>query len=87
MGIVQSWNPAFARILGLNSQSTTDPQPLHDLLAPHGAQVDELLQRCLATGEADEIDLELSQTGSPSSEWIQLSVNPISPDEHSGGPQ
>jgi diguanylate cyclase (GGDEF)-like protein/PAS domain S-box-containing protein len=78
-GIVQSWNPAFARILGLGVQTVGDPQRLHDLLAPHGPQVDELLQRCLTTGEPDEIDLELSRTGSQSSEWIELSVNPVGP--------
>jgi diguanylate cyclase (GGDEF)-like protein/PAS domain S-box-containing protein len=78
-GIVQSWNPAFARILGLGVQTASDPQRLHELLAPHGSQVDELLQRCLATGEADEIDLEISRAGSPSSEWIELSVNPVGP--------
>jgi hypothetical protein len=38
-----------------------------------------LLQRCLATGEPGEIDLELSRTGLPSSKWIELSVNPIGP--------
>jgi diguanylate cyclase (GGDEF)-like protein/PAS domain S-box-containing protein len=78
-GIVQSWNPAFARILGLGVQTAGDPQRLHELLAPHGVQVDELLQRCLATGEPDEIDIELSRTSLPSSEWIELSVNPIGP--------
>src|ERR1700736_6268353 len=78
-GIVQSWNPAFARILGLGMQTAGAPQRLHELLAPHGLQVDELLQRCLATGEPDEIDLELNRAGLPSSEWIELSVNPIGP--------
>jgi diguanylate cyclase (GGDEF)-like protein/PAS domain S-box-containing protein len=76
-GIVQSWNPAFARILGLGGQTAGEPQRLHELLAPHGPQIDELVQRCLATGEPDEIDLELSRTGLPGSEWIELSVNPI----------
>ena len=78
-GIVQSWNPAFGRILGLGMQTAGAPQRLHELLAPHGLQVDELLQRCLATGEPDEIDLELNRAGLPSSEWIELSVNPIGP--------
>jgi diguanylate cyclase (GGDEF)-like protein/PAS domain S-box-containing protein len=76
-GIVQSWNPAFARILGLGGQTGGAPQRLQEVLAPHGLQVDELLQRCLATGEPDEIDLELSRTGLPGNEWIELSVNPI----------
>jgi diguanylate cyclase (GGDEF)-like protein/PAS domain S-box-containing protein len=78
-GILHSWNPAFARILELGAQTPAAPQRLQDLLAPHSPQVDELLQRCLATGEPNEIDLELSRTGSPSSEWIELSVNPIGP--------
>jgi diguanylate cyclase (GGDEF)-like protein/PAS domain S-box-containing protein len=78
-GSLQSWNPAFARILELDAQTPGDSQRLQELLAPHGLQVDELLQRCLATREANEIDLELSRKGSPSSEWIELSVNPISP--------
>jgi diguanylate cyclase (GGDEF)-like protein/PAS domain S-box-containing protein len=78
-GILQSWNPAFARILELAAQTPGNPQTLQELLAPHGLQVDELLQRCLATREPGEIDLELCRTGSPSSEWIELSVNPIGP--------
>jgi diguanylate cyclase (GGDEF)-like protein/PAS domain S-box-containing protein len=78
-GIVQSWNPAFARILQFGVQTPGVPQRLHDLLAPHTLQVDELLQRCLATGQPHEVDLELSRAGSPGSEWIELSVNPISP--------
>jgi diguanylate cyclase (GGDEF)-like protein/PAS domain S-box-containing protein len=76
-GILQSWNPAFARILELSTQAPGNPPRLQELLAPHGLQVEELLQRCLATREPGEIDLELSRTGSPSSEWIELSVNPI----------
>jgi PAS domain S-box-containing protein len=78
-GIVRSWNPAFARILRLGAQTIGEPQRLHELLAPHGLQVDELLHRCLATGEPDEIDLELSRPDLPSSEWVELSVNPIGP--------
>jgi len=78
-GIVQSWNPAFARILGLGLQSGGNPQGLHELLAPHGLQVRELLQRCLTTGEPAEIDLELSRADLPGSEWIELSINPIGP--------
>jgi diguanylate cyclase (GGDEF)-like protein/PAS domain S-box-containing protein len=76
-GVLQSWNPAFSRILELGVQVAGNTQRLQELLAPHGLQVDELLHRCLATGEPGEIDLELSRTGSPSSEWIELSVNPI----------
>jgi diguanylate cyclase (GGDEF)-like protein/PAS domain S-box-containing protein len=78
-GIVQSWNPAFARILELSLQTGGEPQRLHELLAPHGLQVEELLQRCLATGEPAEIDLELSRADLPGSEWIELSINPIGP--------
>jgi PAS domain S-box-containing protein len=78
-GALQSWNPAFARILGLGAQAPGVPQRLHELLAPHGLQVNELLQRCIATGEPNDIDLELSRPGSPGSEWIELSVNPIGP--------
>ena len=76
IGVLQSWNPAFARILEC-VQAPGNTQRLQEVLAPHGLQVDELLQRCLATGEPGEIDLELSRTSSPSSEWIELSVNPI----------
>jgi diguanylate cyclase (GGDEF)-like protein/PAS domain S-box-containing protein len=78
-GAVQSWNPAFARILGLGPHTYDAPQRLDELLAPHGLEVDKLLQRCLASGEPHEIDLELSRAGSPSSDWIELSVNPIGP--------
>jgi diguanylate cyclase (GGDEF)-like protein len=41
--------------------------------------VDELLQRCLATGEPVRLSSRSISFGSPSSEWIELSVNPIGP--------
>jgi len=86
-GIIQSSNAAFARMLELDAanqaasegQTRDAPQRLHELLSPHGTQVEQLLQRCLATGEANEIDLELSRAGSPVNEWIELSINPIGP--------
>jgi diguanylate cyclase (GGDEF)-like protein/PAS domain S-box-containing protein len=86
-GMIQSCNAAFARILDTGTanraasggQPQEAPQRLQELLAPHGTQVEQLLQRCLATGQANETDLELSRAGSPSSEWIELSINPIGP--------
>src|SRR6267154_1625517 len=78
-GIIQSCNPAFARILDAGGQTQVGAQRLQELLTPHALQVEQLLQRCLATGEPNEVDLELNRAGSPSSEWIELSINPIGP--------
>jgi len=80
-GVVQSWNPAFVHILGLNHLVLLGvaPQKLDELLAPHSGAVDELLQQCLSTGSPCEIDLEVSHPGALRSEWIELSVNPIGP--------
>jgi diguanylate cyclase (GGDEF)-like protein/PAS domain S-box-containing protein len=78
-GVIQSCNPAFARILDVGGQTQVGAQRLQELLTPHVLQVEQLLQRCLATGQANEVDLELSRAGSPSSEWIELSINPIGP--------
>jgi diguanylate cyclase (GGDEF)-like protein/PAS domain S-box-containing protein len=80
-GAVQSWNPAFVRILDLGGRMPPGvaPQRLHELLAPHGRSVDELLQRCLTTRTPCEIDLEISRPGALHSEWIELSINPIGP--------
>jgi diguanylate cyclase (GGDEF)-like protein/PAS domain S-box-containing protein len=79
-GVVQSWNPAFGRILGLSDRmSSAGPQRLADLLAPQARSVSELVQRTLSTGTPGEMDLEISRTDSPHSEWIELSINPISP--------
>ncbi|MDB6088117.1 MAG: diguanylate cyclase domain protein [Gammaproteobacteria bacterium] len=81
-GVVQSWNPAFVRILHLGHRvppPDVGPQRLHELLAPHERSVDELLQRCLTTRTPCEIDLEISRSGAMHSAWIELSLNPISP--------
>ncbi|MFL6605567.1 MAG: diguanylate cyclase domain-containing protein [Steroidobacteraceae bacterium] len=79
-GIMQSWNPAFARMLEIAGGQTQDaPQRLQEVLRPHGPQVDQLLQKCLASGQQHEIDLELTRASSPRSEWMELSINPIGP--------
>ncbi len=81
-GIVQSWNPAFVRILGLDERMTVAaaPQRLCDLLAPHERHIGDLIQRCLTTGQPCDTDLEITRRGALRSEWIELSINPIGPE-------
>lgn len=83
-GAVHSWNPAFARILNITvaSDSATPPR-LHELLAPHGPEIDNLIQQALETGEPCNLDLEMPH-GASQSAWLQLSINPIVPGQLQG---
>jgi diguanylate cyclase (GGDEF)-like protein/PAS domain S-box-containing protein len=77
-GVVQSCNPAFARILG--PEAAEPNVQLADLLAPHGPVVAGLVADSLASGQARDMDLELddpSRDNSRGKIWIELSVNPL----------
>ena len=79
-GVVQSWNPAFARILAFNEGLRIEGAPrLEDLLAPHAREVAGLIEQVLLMGAPGDIDLEISRPGTPGSVWIQLSLNVIGP--------
>ena len=85
-GILESWNPAFVRILRLTAQQL--PQSgvtqVQQLLGPHAARVSDLIHQCLATGQSSELDLEIATDGNPRAGWIEVSVNPIGPNALQG---
>lgn len=80
-GVLESWNPAFVRLLQLTPEqlpvggSTT----LQQLLQPHAARLNQLLNQCLSTGQPYDLDLNMGPTGSPRSVWIEVTLNPIGP--------
>jgi diguanylate cyclase (GGDEF)-like protein/PAS domain S-box-containing protein len=79
-GVLESWNPAFIRLLRLSAAQV--PQPgvttLQQLLARHTADLGQLIRQCLTTGQSYDIDLELRTPGNPSPAWIEVTLNPIS---------
>lgn len=79
-GILESWNPAFIRLLHLTPEQL--PQSgvtqLQQLLAPHTEHLDELIRRSLMTGRSDDLDLEIAG-GAARAAWIQVALNPIGP--------
>lgn len=84
-GVLQFWNPAFLRIVGVSEHIMAgSPQRLQDLLVPHGPHVDALIQRCLSSGEPCDMDLDISRDGALRSEWIELSIDRIGPTELQG---
>jgi len=80
-GVLESWNPAFVRLLQLTPEQT--PQSgvtqLQELLGPHAARLNQLLNQCLSTGQPYDLDLEIESAGSPRSVWIEVTLNPIGP--------
>jgi diguanylate cyclase (GGDEF)-like protein/PAS domain S-box-containing protein len=80
-GTLESWNPALVRLLHLTPEQL--PQlgvtQLQQLLAPHAARVNELIQRCLTTGESNDLDLEIATDGNSRAAWIEIALNPIGP--------
>jgi len=79
-GILESWNPAFIRLLHLTPEQL--PQSgvtqLQQLLASHTEHLDELIRRSLMTGQSDDLDLEIAG-GAARAAWIQVALNPIGP--------
>jgi diguanylate cyclase (GGDEF)-like protein/PAS domain S-box-containing protein len=74
-GAIQSFNPAFARIVGPGA--AVPGALLGDLLAPHGATVSTLIEESQASGEARDTDLEIVLGMGRGIVWVELSVNPI----------
>lgn len=74
-GRLQSWNPAFARILEVSAGGPD--VDIQRLLAPHGEAVERLLRESIATNGPKESDLPLPARGSDERRWIELSVNPV----------
>jgi diguanylate cyclase (GGDEF)-like protein/PAS domain S-box-containing protein len=78
-GILQSWNPAFLRLLALPALEAASAPTLLQILAPHGAQIGEMMSRCRADGRQHEADLEIWRAEQAAANWIELSLNPIGP--------
>lgn len=74
-GRLQSWNPAFARILDVPAPG--EDIDIQRLLVPHGEAVEQLLRESIAANEPKDSDLPLAASGSEETRWIELSVNPI----------
>ena len=79
-GEVQSWNPAFARMLNVTLQTGMRPWRvrLSDLLPPHALEIDALLQNATESGEACNMDVEV-RSNTPQAAWFELSINPVAP--------
>jgi diguanylate cyclase (GGDEF)-like protein/PAS domain S-box-containing protein len=73
-GAIQSFNPAFARIVGA---AAVPGASLGDLLAPHGRTVGALIEESQASGEARDADLEIDLSLGRGKAWVELSVNPL----------
>jgi diguanylate cyclase (GGDEF)-like protein/PAS domain S-box-containing protein len=80
-GILESWNPAFIRLLRLSAAQL--PQSgvttLQQLLPPHASDVGQLIRQCLSSGQAYDVDLELRTAGNPHPTWVGVALNPIGP--------
>jgi diguanylate cyclase (GGDEF)-like protein len=80
-GVVQSRNPAFEHILGVDPTFTGARElQLEGLLAPSGGEVAGLIARALETGVPSDVDLEICRTGAPDSAWVAFSLHSIGPD-------
>lgn len=80
-GILQSWNPAFMRILGSSIEAAQGAGVirLQTLLAPHGQAVDDLIGSCMSTNASCDVELEIGGSDTRRSVWVEVSLNPIGP--------
>lgn len=78
-GVLQSWNPAFLRLLARPSLEVETARTLQHVLAPHAAQIAEMIIRCRSLGKPCEADLEVWRKEQATVSWIDLSLNPIGP--------
>ncbi len=78
-GVLQSWNPAFLRLLALPALGTDGPRTLQQILAPHAAEINEMIGRCRTGSKPCEADLELWRDETATANWIELSLNPLGP--------
>jgi diguanylate cyclase (GGDEF)-like protein/PAS domain S-box-containing protein len=78
-GILESWNPAFIRLLRLSPAQIpqSGATSLHQLLPTHAAHLGQLIRQCLSTGESYDADLELPRFGNSGGAWIGVALNPI----------
>jgi diguanylate cyclase (GGDEF)-like protein/PAS domain S-box-containing protein len=78
-GVLQSWNPAFLRLLALPALDTDGSRALQQILAPHATEISEMISRCRTGGKPCEADLELWRDDPATANWIELSLNPLGP--------
>ena len=85
-GILESWNPAFIRLLRLAPEQL--PQSgvtqLQQLLSQHAERLEEVILQCLATGESKDLDLEIAMGGNSRAVWIEVALNPVGPNALQG---
>ena len=81
-GALQSWNPAFVRLLALESEPS-EGETLSRLppLAQRTLQIEAMLRGALLGAQSYEADLELPSSTGASGRWIELSINPLGPDQ------
>lgn len=77
-GVLQSWNPAFLRLLALPALETGSSRTLQRILPSHAAQIEEMIGRSRTGGKPCEADFELWNE-EQSVRWIDLSLNRIGP--------
>jgi diguanylate cyclase (GGDEF)-like protein/PAS domain S-box-containing protein len=78
-GLLQSWNPAFLRLLALPSLEADARRTLQHILAPHALQIGEMIGRCRSDGRPCAMDFELRRGEQAGVNWIELSLNSIGP--------
>ncbi|HET9106495.1 MAG TPA: diguanylate cyclase [Steroidobacteraceae bacterium] len=78
-GVLQSWNPAFLRLLALPELDPGSPRTLQQILAPYRTDIDEMIGRCRADGTSCEADLQVWPEEQAAVNWIELSLNPVGP--------
>lgn len=80
-GVLQSWNPAFLRLLALPGLDRRAAPKLQQIIASHGGQIGEMIGRCHSTGKPCEADFEVEvwREDQAAVNWIELSLNPLGP--------
>jgi diguanylate cyclase (GGDEF)-like protein/PAS domain S-box-containing protein len=80
-GILESWNPAFVRLLHLTPQHLpkSGVTPLQELLPLHAERLNQLISQCLSTGQSYDLDIEMSAEQNTRTGWIEVTLNPIGP--------
>jgi diguanylate cyclase (GGDEF)-like protein/PAS domain S-box-containing protein len=80
-GNLESWNPAFIRLLRLSSAPVPKPgtTSLQQLLPRYASDLGQLIRQCMSTGQSYDVDLELRTSASAGAAWIGVALNPIGP--------
>jgi diguanylate cyclase (GGDEF)-like protein/PAS domain S-box-containing protein len=81
-GTLQSWNPAFSRILDVTGELILLPgiTRLEDVFDPGSERIRELIRQSVNSGNSQELDLEILRSGASREAWVEISINPVGPD-------